>query len=164
MNRNRWSALVRVWAVLAALGIVLSLAGGFSSAAAHRRQPPPTPPVVTPFPGAAWTLIDNRQSTCYFFPQSSTDTNYYGIWIQGSWTHQINIGVSKLPAGAVTWTSFAPIPAGSSDGIGSLAYVAVQLPSTTQFGTYTATLWANDGSVTEGVPVVLTVQSNCGGY
>jgi hypothetical protein len=156
----------RAWGLLAILGLTLTLALVRTPAptAASRPRPSPTPPTVTPFPGATWTLVDYHQNTCYFFPQGSAYSNYYGIWIQGRWRHAIDVGASQLPTGAQTWTSYAPIPPGSSDGIGSLAYVAIQLPPTTPVGTYGATLWASDGTVTESVPVVLTVQTRCGRY
>lgn len=152
-------------AALAVVVIVIALSGSFSSASAARRHPTPTVPVVpTNTVGASWTLIDNHQSTCYFFPQQTTDTNYYGVWIQGTWAHAITVGASNLPAGAVWYTFSSPIPPGSSNGIGGLADVAVQIPNTTPLGTYTAKLWANDGKVTESVPITLKVQSDCGGY
>src|SRR5438093_3808677 len=84
-----------------------------------------------------WQLIDYQQSACF---SPSVTTAYYGIWIKGSWTRPINIGISNLPSGGTYWTSYAPIPPGSSDGIYSLAYVGVQIPSTTPVGTYTASL------------------------
>lgn len=154
----------RVWGLVAALVLLLSIVGTPAPTAANRPRPTPTPPAVTPFPGATWTLVDDHQSICYFFPQGTADTNYYGVWIQGRWTRPIAVGVSHLPAGAQTWTFSAPIPPGSSDGIGGLADVAVQLPATTPPGSYTARLWASDGTVTETVPVVLQVQSRCGRY
>ena len=106
-----------------------------------------------------WQLVDYQQSACF---SPSVTTAYYGIWIRGRWTRPIDIGISNLPSGGTYWTSYAPIPPGSSDGIYSLAYVGVQIPSTTPVGTYTASLWASDGRVTRSVPVTLDVRTRCG--
>ena len=106
-----------------------------------------------------WQLVDYQQSACF---SSSATTAYYGIWIKGRWTRPIDIGISNLPSGGTYWTSYAPIPPGSSDGVYSLAYVGVQIPSTTPVGIYTASLWASDGRVTQSVPVTLEVKTRCG--
>jgi hypothetical protein len=108
---------------------------------------------------ATWQLMDYHQSSC--FDQHVNDT-YYGIWIKGKWTHQINIGITRLPAGGSYTTDYAPIPPGSSDGVGSLAYVHAMIPANTPVGTYTARLWASDGTTREAVPVTLVVKSSCG--
>ena len=113
---------------------------------------------------AQWTLIDNHQNPCYAFPQGNWTTKYYAVWIQGTWSHAVSIGASGLPSGASSWTYDSPIPPGSSDGKGSLAYVAVQIPSSTSVGEHTARLWASDGGTTESVPIGLNVQSKCGNY
>jgi hypothetical protein len=43
--------------------------------------------------------------------------------------------------------------------------VAVQLPPGTPVGTVTSTLWANDGTTTETVPITLVVNaSSCRRY
>lgn len=125
---------------------------------------PGSAPALAAQPAAAtWTLVDYQQRTCYVSARGGT--NYYGIWISGKWSHKINIGASALPAGAAQWNSYAPIPPGSSDGVYSLAYVAVQLPPGTPVGTVTSTLWANDGTTTETVPITLVVNaSSCRRY
>jgi hypothetical protein len=110
-----------------------------------------------------WQLIDYQQKTC--FVSSRGGTNYYGIWISGHWTRKINIGASGLPAGGSFATSYAPIPPGSSDGVGSLAYVAVTLPAGSAVGTSTASLWAADRVTRETVPITLVVQAtSCHSY
>jgi hypothetical protein len=106
---------------------------------------------------ATWQLIDNHQRTCYVSTRGGT--SYYGIWISGTWRHRINIGADQLPAGGSYYTSYAPIPPGSSDGIGSLAYVAVVLPVGAAVGTYTSSLWASDGRRKQAVPIELVVQA-----
>jgi hypothetical protein len=103
--------------------------------------------------------MDYHQSAC-FSPRVTT--SYYGIWIKGTWTRPINIGITNLPSGGSYSTSYAPIPPGSSTGEYSLAYVAVQIPTTTQVGTYTASLWASQGKTKQTVPVTLVVKTKCG--
>jgi hypothetical protein len=105
---------------------------------------------------ATWQLIDNHQRTCYVSTRGGT--NYYGIWISGTWRHQINVGAEALPAGGSYYTFYAPIPAGSSNGVGSLAYVAVVLPAGAAAGTYTSSLWASDGTK-QAVPITEVVQA-----
>jgi hypothetical protein len=112
-------------------------------------------------PRAAWHLVDYSQRAC--FSPRVTDS-YYGIWINGRWTHAINVGAQQLPAGGAFDTSYAPIAPGSSTGVYSLAYVHVMLPPTTPIGSYTASLWASDGSSSEHVPIVLDVRASCRSY
>jgi hypothetical protein len=105
-----------------------------------------------------WHLIDHQQSAC--FSSNVTDA-FYGIWIKGSWRHAIDVGADALPAGGSYTTRYAPIPPGSSTGKYSLAYVDVHLPSTEPRGTYTASLWASDGTTREAVPITIVVQTRC---
>ena len=112
---------------------------------------------------ASWKLIDNHQRTCYV--SSRGGTSYYGMWISGTWRHRINVGASALPAGGSYYTSYAPIPPGSSDGVGSLAYVALVLPAGASVGTYTSSLWASDGRTRQTVPITEVVQAtSCSRY
>lgn len=112
---------------------------------------------------AKWQLIDNHQRTCYVSTRGGT--SYYGIWIAGTWKHRINVGADDLPAGGSYYTSYAPIPVGSSDGVGSLAYVAVVLPRGAAVGTYTSSLWASDGRTKRAVPITEVVQAtSCSRY
>ena len=104
-----------------------------------------------------WQLIDNQQKTCYVSTRGGT--NYYGIWISGTWKRRVNVGADALPAGASYYTSYAPIPPGSSDGVGSLAYVAVVLPVGTTAGTYLSSLWASDGRNKQAVPITEVEQA-----
>ena len=149
--------------VVARFGVGMALAV-FLVALALASQPPSAlaQPSRSAAAAATWTLIDNDQSIC--FVQGSPYPNYYGIWIKGTWKRQIRVGVSSLPAGATWSTSYSPIPPGSSDGIGSLAYVAVTLAPNTPLGSYTASLWAKDGTVTQRVPVDLVVKTKCSPY
>jgi len=131
--------------VLALSGMLASAFAGTAAASSART--------------ASWTLMDYHQSAC--FSKNVTDT-WYGIWIKGSWRHSIDVGAANLPTGGTYDTSYAPIPPGSSDGVGSLAYVHVVLPSTEALGTYTANLWASDSRTTQSVPITLVVKSHCG--
>lgn len=114
-----------------------------------------------PKPHSAWHLVDYAQRAC--FDTHVTDS-YYGVWISGRWTHAINVGAQQLPAGGAYNTSYAPIAPGSSTGVYSLAYVHVMLPPTTPIGSYTASLWASDGSSSQSVPIVLDVRASCRSY
>ena len=114
---------------------------------------------AAPAQSPAWQLMDYNQSACF---DTNVTTSYYGIWINGAWTHTVRIGITSLPGGSTSWTSYAPIRPGSSDGIYSLAYVGIQIPSNTPVGTYTASLWASDGRSRQTVPVTLNVKSTCG--
>jgi hypothetical protein len=94
----------------------------------------------------SWQLMDYQQRTCYKAGRASP--NYYGVSVKGSWTHALDAGVSGLAVGSTTWTFYVPIAPGSSDGVGSLAYVAVQIPASTPIGTY----WPSCGRRTAGRP------------
>ena len=106
---------------------------------------------------ATWQPIDYHQRTCYVSTRGGT--SYYGIWISGTWRHRISVGADDLPTGGSYYTSYAPIPPGSSDGVGSLAYVAVVLPVGAAVGRYTSSLWASDGRRKQAVPIELVVQA-----
>lgn len=107
-----------------------------------------------------WQLMDYTQKACVR-PSNPYDqlTTYYGVWLNGTWTHEVNAGISGAPVGSTTWTSYLPIPPGSSDGVGSLGYVALQVPRTTPTSIYTFQLWASDGTTTEQVSVSLLVSA-----
>src|SRR5258707_181213 len=84
-------------------------------------------PATAATAAATWQLMDYQQQPCVSVQNTSAaqPTTYYGIWIKGTWSHPINAGATQLPAGATQWSGYTPIPPGSSDGVGSLAYVAV---------------------------------------
>jgi hypothetical protein len=72
---------------------------------------------------ASWQLINARQKACVNVTNPYSDyTSYYGIWVKGSWRASLNAGLENAPAGSTIWGSSLPIPPGSSDGVGSLAY------------------------------------------
>jgi hypothetical protein len=112
-----------------------------------------------PRPHPTWHLVDYGQSACF---SSHVTDSYFGVWISGRWNHAIDVGAQRLPAGGGYTTSYAPILPGSSSGEYSLAYVHVMLAPTTPIGTYTASLWASDGSRSQRVPIVLDVRATCG--
>jgi subtilisin family serine protease len=108
---------------------------------------------------AAWQLLDYHPNSCVTVRGGS---EYYGIYISGSWAHQIDLGAADLPASATSWSSYAPIPPGSSDGVYSLAYVAVAFPANLPPGTVTVSVWADDGTDRQSVQWTLRVQTRCG--
>jgi hypothetical protein len=126
-----------------ALGVVLLVSTGSAAAAA-----------------SSWTLVDNHQDVC-FYPNGTTQ--YYPVWLSGTWSHDITVSLAGAPSGSSSWTYDTPIPPGSSDGSGSLAYVALQIPSSTPTGDYTARLSAIDGASTQSVNVGVAVRATCTG-
>jgi hypothetical protein len=132
------------------------IAGGPVGAASAARTPTRTP-------GAAptWQLVDYQQKACF---SPNVKTSFYGIWINGTWKHAINVGIDNVPIASSYTTSYTPIPPGSSTGVYSLAYVNLTLKNTRKVGTYTASLWASDGTTRESVPVTVIVQASCRHY
>jgi hypothetical protein len=106
-----------------------------------------------------WQLMNYHQSSCF---DTNVHDTYYGIWIKGTWSHQINVGITHLPKGGSYTADYAPIAPGSSDGVGSLAYVHTTIPANTPVGNYTARLWASDETTRETVPVTLVIKASCG--
>jgi hypothetical protein len=106
-----------------------------------------------------WQLLDYGQKGCIRPSNPYTDLiTYVGIWINGTWTHSINAGLSSTPEGSTTWSnSVLPLPPGSSDGVGGLATIALQIPRSTVPAIYTVQLWASDGTSTQQVPFTLRV-------
>jgi hypothetical protein len=110
-------------------------------------------------PQPKWQLVDDRQKSCISLDVANPDT-LYGVWIRGSWTHTITAGLD----GADISGYYLPIPPGSSDGKGSLAYVTIAIPADTPKGFYMMSLWADDGTTRESVPIKLKVTANCHPY
>jgi uncharacterized protein DUF5980 len=135
---------------LLAFFVVVALAFGAPLAGAAAARPKPQ---------TTWHLVDYGQRACF---SSRVTDSYFGVWISGRWTHAINVGAQRLPTGGGYDTSYAPIAPGSSTGEYSLAYVHVMLTPTTPIGTYTASLWASDGSRSQSVPIILDVRARCG--
>ena len=106
-----------------------------------------------------WQLMDHHLSAC--FSSDRTDI-FFPIWINGRWTHAVDVGAQGLPPGGSYTTIGAPIPPGSSDGGNSPAYVRIHLAPNTPLGAYTARLWATDGRSRQTVPVTLFVKVRCG--
>jgi hypothetical protein len=139
--------------VLCALALsLLVITGGPVVAATKAQAPRPA--------AATWKLVDYQQKACF---SPSVKTSSYGIWIKGTWKRAINVGIKNLPSAGSYTTSYAPIPPGSSTGVYSLAYVNLTLNNPPN-GTYTAKLWAADGTTGQAVPVTVTVQDRCGHY
>jgi len=132
---------------------------------AARVQPTPTP-APTPPPGTPWLLESYAQTTCDVQGNPAFEMiTYYGVWINGSWTRPITASITHLPTGATSWATYTdPLPAGSSDGIGSVTDLAVQILSNTPLGTYTLSLVATDGKLTQQVPITLVVKTSCASY
>ncbi len=139
--------LVRIFVLAALIGSVTLVAAGSAQGAPGGGH------------AARWQLVDYGQAACF---SANVHDAYYGVWISGRWSRPINVGASALPAGASFDTSYAPIPPGSSTGVYSLAYVHVRMTTNPPVGTYTASLWATDGTTTRSVPIVLNVKTRCG--
>jgi len=130
--------------------------------------------------GGNWNLFQMFPGTvCASYRNGSTPapTVWILIGLSGTWTSAVNFGVRGLPQGAtLVRTTFvngnpAPyqaIPAGSSDGSdgarGRLEITYHQ--GATPPGSYTAVLWAKDGSNPEKtLPVSLVVKyEKCSRY
>ena len=110
-------------------------------------------------PPSTWHLVGHHQHACF---DSNVHDAWFGVFIKGTWTHSIEIGMKVLPAGGTYSTSYAPIPAGTANGKYTLAYADAKLAKTTPIGTYKAVLWASDGSSRDQVRVELDVTNDCG--
>jgi hypothetical protein len=142
MNRApRWLAL-----------IALVLGTGLVTASA-------TPAIAAPSARTTWHLQNYSQTRCF---EASDPDELYGVYVQGHWHAPLEVGTSGLPSRAHYKALDAPIPPGHSDGLYSLAWVEVRVPANAPLGTYTAQMWASDGTDTQRVPITLTVESDCG--
>jgi len=127
----------------------------------------------------AWNLVQLFPGTiCASYRNGATPSPT--IWIlinlSGKWTHPVNFGIRNQPPGATVTRStfingnpapYQPIAPGSGDGSGGargrveVTYHQGQTPT----HTYSATLWANDGTTERTLPVTLVVQTaKCTGY
>jgi len=118
-----------------------------------------TPATAAQSPGATWHLQNYSETSCF---EPSDPTGLYGVYVRGRWSAPLHVGTSMLPSGGRYTTTQSPIPRGHSEGIYSLAWVNVEIPSNTPLGTYTAALWAWDGTTGQRVPITLSVESDCG--
>lgn len=112
-------------------------------------------------PAADWQLVSYQERACF---DTNSHDGWFGVYIKGTWTHPIKVGVKGLPADADYSTSYTPIRPGSSTGIYSLAYADIHVAPDTPVGAYTAKLWASDGSRRDHVRIGLDVTTDCGGY
>ena len=122
-----------------------------------------TPLVVGPA-GAArteatWQLVGHHQHACF---SGNVHDGWYGVFIKGTWSDPIEVGLERLPAGGTFTTSYTPIAPGSADGEYTLAYADAKLTGANPVGRYTARLWASDGTTRDHVRVVLDVKTRCG--
>jgi hypothetical protein len=84
-----------------------------------------------------WHLVGHHQRACF---DANVHDAWFGVFIKGTWTHAINVGMKLLPAGATYSTSYTPIAPGSSNGQYTLAYADAKLASNTPIGTYSVSL------------------------
>lgn len=135
-------------AVGLATGLVLTLSTVTSG---------PEPSAITGTSTATWTLVDYQQSDCV--TANSGRSTYFPIWISGSWSTTLEVGLRSLPEGSRAGES-APIPPGSNDGSDALRAVPVTIPPIPA-GVYTAQLFASNEADTQTVPITLRVQPSC---
>jgi hypothetical protein len=158
MRLKRKLKLVLVVATLLILGNLLPA----------RTQAATTWQLVQLFPG----------SVCGSYRDGSTPspTVWILLTLSGTWTHPVNFGIRNPPPGTTVGRStfvngnpvpYQPIAPGSGDGTGG-ALGRVELTyhqGTTPPGTYSATLWANDGTTERTLPVTLVVKvEKCSRY
>jgi hypothetical protein len=89
-------------------------------------------------------------------------TEYYAIFLSGTWASSVDVGATGLPAGATYWTNYAPFAPATSTGQYSLGDVAVSFPANLPLGTVTVSVWAGDGTTVQSVSWTLRVQAKCG--
>lgn len=107
---------------------------------------------------ATWTLDDvpgHPQRICVH-PDHGWPNTYYLVPISGTWTTVITAGVSDLPPGSYS-NGGAVHPSESGGFIGMVHVSIAPLP----VGDYTATLWADDGTETQTVPVMISSSEDC---
>ncbi len=169
--KQRFSFYLKLILVPLVLSLVLLSISFLPKVATHTvafaAHIPPTPtPAPTPPPGTPWLLENYTQTTCDVQGSESFRlVTYYGVWINGTWTRPITVTITHAPTGATSWPTYTdPLPPGSSNGIGSVTDLAVQILSTTPLGTYTLYLVATDGKLTQTVPITLIVKTACAHY
>jgi hypothetical protein len=150
--------------------VILSLSflpGATTHTVALAAHVPPTPtPAPTPPLGTPWLLENYAQTTCDVQGNPPVElVTYYGVWINGTWTKPITVSITHAPTGATSWPTYTdPLPPASSNGIGGVTELAVQILGTTPLGTYTLYLVATDGKLTQQVPITLVVKTQCASY
>lgn len=169
--KQRLSFYLKLTLVPLVLSLVLLSISFLPKATTHTvafaaRIPPTPTPAPTPPPGTPWLLENYAQTTCDVQGNPSFElVTYYGVWINGTWTRPITVSITHAPTGATSWPTYTdPLPRGSSNGIGSVTELAVQILGTTPPGTYTMDLVATDGKLTQRVPITLVVKTICATY
>ncbi|CAL9582715.1 DUF5980 family protein [Streptomyces sp. enrichment culture] len=112
---------------------------------------------------ADWKLVPitggESQSVCGSATVDRVPRVY--IVIQGSWSTEIEVGVSDLPAG-VTYNDLGPVPPGSNpSGTRVTGLLSVNVPKAPAGTTHKATLWASDGSQRQTVPLYIEWKESC---
>ncbi|UED86585.1 DUF5980 family protein [Streptomyces profundus] len=115
---------------------------------------------ATPAAAATWTLEHtpgHPQRVCVA-PERGWPNTYFLAPVSGTWDTVITTGLSDLPPGSYS-NGGAINPGEGRDGsyIGLVHVSIAPAPA----GDYTATLWADDGTETQTVPVMISFQEEC---
>ncbi|MEP7292797.1 MAG: DUF5980 family protein [Chloroflexota bacterium] len=128
---------------------------------------------LAPAQGQNWELVQSFPGTkCMTYRDGGIPqpTLWLLIDLSGSWTSPVEFGIRDLPEGMLVSRStfvngnpapYQPIAPGSGDGA-LPALGRVELTSqikSVPTATYTATLWANDGTTERTSPVTIVVQN-----
>jgi hypothetical protein len=114
-------------------------------------------PAPTAGTSSTWTLVDLPQRICA--PPDDPRTLYYFVVLDGTWSAPISVDYTGMPNGVEVYSPLTALP-GTGDGHVVQVLAAFRLSGVAP-GHYVPQLRASDGSVTQGVPVVLDIQTSC---
>ncbi|MFC7380777.1 DUF5980 family protein [Sphaerisporangium rhizosphaerae] len=107
---------------------------------------------------ATWELRDIGQSICVTSQYGHPGT-YFLVPVYGTWSTTLTTGLRNLPPGS-TSVGGTPILPGSEYDSTIRGFVQLTV-APTPVGTYTAEVWASDGTVTQAVPAIINVRESC---
>lgn len=145
------------FAATAALGLTTVLVSALLGAA-------PAAAASSPAAPATWTLtplFDGGQSICTEPAEGRWSLVY--VLIKGTWSSDIEVGVSDLPSGSDTQLPPPLAPGSNPRRPGGTVYIntavnvyAPPLP----VGSYPAEVWASDGVETQTIPFRISAQKD----
>ncbi|MET8138777.1 DUF5980 family protein [Sphaerisporangium sp. NPDC005288] len=107
---------------------------------------------------ATWELRDIGQRICVTSQYGHPGT-YFLVPVYGTWSTTLTTGLRNLPPGS-TSVGGTPIPPGSNYDSTIRGFVQLTV-APAPVGTYTAEVWASDGTVTQAVPATINVRESC---
>ena len=139
--------------------LMLTVVFGLAMSAAFTAPASAAVQTESPASEATWELSDYEQHFCG--PVNSNYFTYFVGFISGYWTSPLVSEVEGFPEGTEFEVSSAIPPGDNGDKSIGTIWIGVDLPPL-DYGDYPATLTVTDGTSTQTMPILITIQDRWG--